>query len=116
MGNGRAAGLGFLVSEQALSEDRIVMEIITELGVQHKSGDLATDYSSNVKMQRPVKTIMNYQSAPEFFSIGDGSGNFIAQGNPNNNYGMASGVKFSITKQLRVFLNKERTPGPVRRN
>lgn len=115
LANGRSDGLGFLVSQAALNEGRIFVEVYTDLGVQHKSGDLATDYSSNVKMQSPVKNTINYNSSPSSFSIGDGTGDFIAEGNPDSNYGIASGVRFSIRKQLRVFLNKQRTPGPVRR-
>jgi len=99
-------GARFMVSHQALRENRIIVEIESDLGFSHKSSDLATDYSSSVKMQRPEKRQVPYTTAGTFFSVGD----FTAQGNPDNNLGQASGVRFSISKTLRVHFNKEQTP------
>jgi hypothetical protein len=107
---GSAAGLTFTVSQQALNESRIVVEFVCDLGVHHKAGDLATDYSSSVKMQEPQTRRVDISSRSTFFSVGS----FELKGNPNNNYGMASGVKFSIIKRLRVHFNTETTP-PRRR-
>lgn len=98
-------GARFLVNQQAVREHRIILEFTTDLGSQHKSGDLATDYSSDVRMSRPETISVNYYSSPAYFNIGP----FTAQGNPNNNYGQASGVRYSIQKTLRVHFNKERS-------
>lgn len=107
---GSAAGYAYTVSQQALSENRIVVEFESDLGVQHKSNDLATDYSSNVRMLEPVKTTLDFLNLGTSFTVGD----FELKGNPNNNYGMASGVKYSIIKKLRIHFNKMPTP-PRRR-
>ncbi len=108
--NGQAAGYGYTVSQDALREDRIVIEFVTNLGDHHKSNDLALDYSSNVSMQETTTTLIPYQSAATAFSIGD----FELKGNPNSHHGMASGVRFSILKSLRIHFNKERTAAPRR--
>lgn len=107
--NGNSAGNGFLVSEEALRNDRIIMEIVVNLGAQHKSNDLATDYASRLMMQRPETRQIAYRSSPTAFNLGD----FNLQGNPDHSI-MARGVAFSINKTLRVHLNKEVTPAPIR--
>lgn len=110
MENGRSAGYAYLVSLQALRDNRIVLELISDLGSHHKSNDLATDYSSSVKFQRPQVTRIDYQTMSTFASFGP----FLGFGNPNNNYGAASGVRFSLSKPFIVHINKERTPRPLR--
>jgi len=108
--NGRAAGYAYLVNPQALRENRIVVDLISDLGSHHKSNDLALDYSSNIKLQRPEVSRIAFQNMATFESFGP----FIGFGNPDNNYGAASGVRFSLSKPFTIHINKERTPRPLR--
>lgn len=108
--NGRAAGFAYLVNHAALLENRIVLHLISDLGSHHKSSDLALDYSSNIKFQRPEVSHIDYQPMPTPVSFGP----FLGFGNPNNNHGAASGVRFSLSKPFIVHINKERTPRPLR--
>ena len=109
--NGRAAGFAYLVNPQALRENRIVLDLITDLGSHHKSNDLALDYSSNIKIQRPEVSRIDYQAMASVVSFGP----FLGFGNPNDNHGAASGVRFSLSKPFIVHINKERTPRPLTR-
>jgi hypothetical protein len=107
--NGYSAGIGFLVSEEALRDDRVLMEIVVDLGAQHKSNDLATDYASKLRMPRPETRQIPYRSTPVSFNLGD----FTLQGNPDN-APQPRGGPFSINKTVRLHLNKETTPPPLR--
>lgn len=91
-------GTQWLVSNTALAENRIFIEIEVDLRSAHKSGDLATDYSSNVKMAKKEVVRIPYQEQRTFFTVGP----FQATGSPDNT-AFASG---GIFKNFRVHLNK----------
>lgn len=100
---------GYMVSQKALDENRIIVRVTTDLGAHHKQSDTATDYSSSVKMLTPQNFDIYYKNAPSYFTVGP----YEIHGNPNSNYGMASGKRYSINKTLVVHMNKV-TPVPMR--
>ncbi|MFC3559339.1 hypothetical protein [Pedobacter jamesrossensis] len=92
----------FMVSEYALENGNIFVEVIPSIKVAHKTSDLATDYSSNVKMLAIDADLINYKNAGTYFS----SKPFTVKGNPDNNYGTATGVAYSIIKDIRIHFSK----------
>ncbi|NQX40763.1 hypothetical protein SAMN05421820_104169 [Pedobacter steynii] len=92
----------FMVSDYALQNGNIFVEVVPNLTVAHKSGDLADDYASNVKIQTSDHDLINYKNAGMYFS----SKPFTAKGNPNDNHGRASGVEYSIIKDIRIHFSK----------
>ncbi|TCC89247.1 hypothetical protein EZ428_16250 [Pedobacter frigiditerrae] len=92
----------FMVSNYALQNGNIFVEVVPNISVGHKTSDLATDYSSNVKMLAIDTDLINYKNAGMYFS----SKPFTVKGNPDNNYGSASGVAYSIIKDFRIHFSK----------
>ncbi|WP_231463652.1 hypothetical protein [Pedobacter sp. Leaf132] len=92
----------FMVSDYALQNGKIFVEVVPNITVGHKTSDLATDYSSNVKMLAIDYDLINYKNAGMYFS----SKPFTVKGNPDNNYGAASGVQYSIIKDFRIHFSK----------
>lgn len=92
----------FMVSDYALQNGNIFVEVVPNLTVAHKSGDLADDYASNVKMLTIDSDLINYKNAGTYFS----SKPFTAKGNPNDNHGRATGVEYSIIKDIRIHFSK----------
>jgi hypothetical protein len=59
-GRTEIAGATFIVSATALSENRVFVTVTTMLGSAHKSNDLASDFSSNVRMPAPIIQRIGY--------------------------------------------------------
>ena len=93
----------FLVNHNAVLENRIYVEFEVDLHSAHKSGDTASDYSSNVKMNKKEYIRLSYAELGTFFSIGP----FRAEGSPDNTV-LASG---RIYKDFRVHFIKQ-NPNP----
>ena len=93
----------FLVNYNAVLENRIYVEFEIDLHSAHKSGDTASDFSSNVKMNKKEYIRLPYAELGTFFNIGP----FRAEGSPDNTV-LASG---GIYKDFLVHFIKQ-NPNP----
>jgi hypothetical protein len=102
-GRTEIAGATFIVSEAALRENRVFVTVTTMLGSAHKSHDLASDFSSNIRMPAPIIHRMGYH---EFNGRNStvALGPYQAVGSPDSNIAASGG----IYKQFRVHLSKLR--------